>query len=81
MLLPSAKDGVASCREAYFEAVASLPGVFRHSVDQVVSEAKAVFDAGVPAVILFGVPEHKDARGSGADAAGGISYDRRGRGF
>ncbi len=54
------------------EAVASMPGVHRHSVDQVVSEAKAVFDAGVPAVILFGIPAAKDARGSGADDPGGI---------
>ena len=54
------------------EPVASMPGVHRHSVDQVVSEAKAVFDAGLPAVILFGVPAEKDARGSGADDPGGI---------
>ncbi len=54
------------------EPVASMPGVYRHSVDQVVSEAKAVFDAGLPAVILFGVPAAKDARGSGADDPGGI---------
>jgi len=37
-----------------------------------VTEAKRVVDAGVPAVILFGIPAHKDARGSGADAANGI---------
>jgi porphobilinogen synthase len=54
------------------EPVASMPGVHRHSVDQVVSEAKAVFDAGLPAVILFGIPAAKDARGSGADDPGGI---------
>ena len=50
------------------EAVASMPGVFRHSVDQVVLEAKRVADLGVPGVILFGIPGEKDARGSGADA-------------
>jgi len=54
------------------EPVASMPGVFRHSVDSAVTEAKRVVDAGVPAVILFGIPAHKDARGSGADAANGI---------
>lgn len=54
------------------EAVASMPGVFRHSVDQLVSECKQVVDAGIPAVILFGIPAHKDARGSGADAEDGI---------
>ena len=37
------------------EPVASMPGVFRHSVDSLVTEAKRVTDAGVPAVILFGV--------------------------
>jgi porphobilinogen synthase len=54
------------------EAVASMPGVFRHSVDQVVSEAKLVHDLGIPAVILFGIPDRKDARGSGADAPDGV---------
>jgi porphobilinogen synthase len=54
------------------EPIASLPGVQRFSVDQLVSEAKAVADLGVPAVILFGIPAQKDARGSGADAAEGV---------
>jgi porphobilinogen synthase len=54
------------------EPVASMPGVFRFSVDALVGEAKRVCDAGVPAVILFGIPAEKDPRGSGADAANGI---------
>jgi porphobilinogen synthase len=54
------------------EAVASMPGVCRFSVDQLVEETKRVFDVGVPAVILFGIPAVKDARGSGADAPDGI---------
>jgi porphobilinogen synthase len=54
------------------EAVTSMPGVFRLSADQIAEEAKAVADLGIPAVILFGIPERKDARGSGADAADGI---------
>jgi porphobilinogen synthase len=54
------------------EPIASMPGVHRHSVDQLVAEAKAVADSGVPAVILFGIPAAKDARGSGADARDGI---------
>ncbi|MGH0035210.1 MAG: porphobilinogen synthase [Myxococcota bacterium] len=54
------------------EPVASMPGVQRFSVDQVVDEAKRVADVGVPAVILFGVPEDKDARGSGADDREGV---------
>ncbi|MBW2229573.1 MAG: porphobilinogen synthase [Deltaproteobacteria bacterium] len=54
------------------EPVASMPGVHRWSVDQVVDECKRVADLGVPAVILFGIPSDKDARGSGADAENGI---------
>jgi porphobilinogen synthase len=54
------------------EPVSSMPGVFRHSVDQVALEAKQVADLGIPAVILFGIPGAKDARGSGADAAEGV---------
>jgi len=54
------------------EPVASMPGVFRHSVDTLVAEVKRVRDAGIPAVILFGIPGAKDARGSGADAADGV---------
>jgi porphobilinogen synthase len=54
------------------EPVASMPGVFRHSVDMLVNEVKEVHDLGIPGVILFGIPGDKDARGSGADAADGI---------
>jgi porphobilinogen synthase len=54
------------------DPVASMPGVFRHSVDALVDEAKRVRDLGIPAVILFGIPARKDARGSGADAVDGI---------
>jgi porphobilinogen synthase len=54
------------------EPVASMPGVNRYSVDQVVLEAKRIADLRIPAVILFGVPAEKDARGSGADRADGI---------
>ncbi len=54
------------------EPVASMPGVFRYSVDALVDEAKRVHDLGIPAVILFGIPAEKDARGSGADAPGGV---------
>ena len=54
------------------EPVASMPGVQRFSVDTLVTEAKEVRDLGIPAVILFGVPNDKDAQGSGADAGDGI---------
>ncbi len=55
------------------EPVASMPGVFRHSVDQLVLECKETRDLGIPSVILFGIPTVKDARGSGADATDGIT--------
>ena len=46
--------------------VRSMPGVFQLSVDELVAEAQAGWEAGVRSVILFGVPVHKDAVGSGA---------------
>jgi len=52
--------------------VKSMPGVFQLSVDELVAEAQAGYDAGVRSVILFGVPEHKDEHGSGAFADDGI---------
>ncbi len=54
------------------EEVSSMPGVFRLSVDQAVEEAKEVFDLGIPAIILFGIPEKKDEVGSEAYAKKGI---------
>src|SRR2546423_752442 len=52
--------------------VSSMPGVFNLSVDEVAREAAGAFDAGVPAVILFGLPESKDETASGAYAARGV---------
>jgi porphobilinogen synthase len=46
--------------------VASMPGVFQTSVDECVRDAAAARAAGVGAVILFGIPEVKDAEGTGA---------------
>jgi len=54
------------------QPIAAMPGVAQLSVDAAVEECRAVHDLGIPAVILFGVPERKDARGSGAYAADGI---------
>ena len=48
------------------KAVASMPGVAQMSVDNVIAEARETWAAGVPAVILFGIPERKDANGSEA---------------
>lgn len=44
--------------------IASMPGQFQYSVDQIAAEAKIVADLGIPAVILFGIPAEKDAHGS-----------------
>ncbi|HEX2253247.1 MAG TPA: porphobilinogen synthase [Thermoanaerobaculia bacterium] len=46
--------------------VGSMPGVFQHSVDRLVEAAREAWNEGVPAVLLFGLPEHKDAVGSAA---------------
>ena len=48
------------------QAVDAMPGVFRLSVDQLVKEAREVADLGLPAVLLFGVPQKKDETGSEA---------------
>jgi len=51
--------------------IPSMPGIFNLSVDQAVEEARLAKNAGIPAIILFGIPGAKDARGSGAyDNAG-----------
>ncbi len=52
--------------------IASMPGHFQLSIDEVQKEVKEVRDLGIPAVILFGIPEHKDDVGSGAYQDGGI---------
>ncbi len=54
------------------QEVSSMPGVFRLSVDEAVKEAQEVYELGVPAVILFGIPEKKDDIGSEAYAKRGI---------
>lgn len=52
--------------------VASMPGVFQLSPDELVEDARRAHEVGVPAVLLFGIPERKDAKASGAYAANGI---------
>jgi porphobilinogen synthase len=46
--------------------VTSMPGVAQLSVDRAVEECKVIRDLGIPAVILFGIPDEKDGEGSGA---------------
>jgi len=49
-----------------------MPGIAQLSVDRAAEDCRRLADLGVPAVILFGIPEHKDARGSGATEPDGI---------
>lgn len=46
--------------------VSSMPGIFQESADQIVEECRQVADLGIPAVLLFGLPEKKDELASGA---------------
>jgi porphobilinogen synthase len=52
--------------------VPSMPGIDNLSVDLAVEEAKRARAVGIPSVILFGIPGHKDPRGTGAWAEDGI---------
>ena len=54
------------------DPVGSMPGVFHLSVDQLVEEAEEVKALGIPAILLFGIPEEKDEVGSGAYGKDGI---------
>ncbi|MBI4377163.1 MAG: porphobilinogen synthase [Elusimicrobia bacterium] len=52
--------------------IASMPGHYQYSVDELEKAVGEAVSVGVPAVILFGIPEKKDSRASGAYAADGI---------
>lgn len=52
--------------------VPSMPGVYQFSVDRLLEEAQEINSLGIPAVLLFGIPDHKDEAGSGAYASEGI---------
>lgn len=54
------------------QPIASLPGVAQLSADLAAAEAGELFRLGIPAVLLFGIPETKDAAGSAAWARNGI---------
>src|SRR5580704_4662509 len=58
--------------EGVRKAIGSMPGVFNLSVDEAVKEAREAQSLGVPAVILFGLPEKKDEVATGAWAEDGI---------
>ena len=52
--------------------IASMPGIYQQSIEHIVAEAREVHDLGIPAVILFGIPEVKDALGQDAYSDHGI---------
>jgi porphobilinogen synthase len=53
-------------------AITAMPGVFQLSPDELLKEAGRAYELGVPAVLLFGIPDKKDSKASGAYAAKGI---------
>lgn len=60
------------CGENVKNEIASMPGQFQWSIDLLVPEIKRLEELGVKAVILFGIPEHKDEHGSDAYSEDGI---------
>ncbi len=54
------------------QEIASMPDVFHFSVDKIQREVEEVARLGIPAILLFGIPEHKDDVGSGAYSRDGI---------
>ncbi|MCL4457398.1 MAG: porphobilinogen synthase [Nitrospirae bacterium] len=52
--------------------ISSMPGCYQESVDEAVKNAKEIYSLGIPSIILFGIPEHKDEMGSGAYDDNGI---------
>lgn len=52
--------------------IAAMPGVFQLSLDEMLKDATAAFELGVPAVLLFGIPDMKDKKATGAYAKAGI---------
>ncbi|HET9730706.1 MAG TPA: porphobilinogen synthase [Acidimicrobiia bacterium] len=54
------------------EAVPSMPGVVQHTQESLRKEVRALAELGLPAIMLFGVPAHKDPHGSQADARDGV---------
>jgi len=54
------------------QEVSSMPGVFQQSADQIVEECREVEALGIPGIILFGLPETKDARGASSLSSQGV---------
>ena len=54
------------------QPIDSMPGVVQHTQESLRKEVRELADLGIPGVVLFGIPAHKDARGSAADAPDGV---------
>ncbi|MCL2418524.1 MAG: porphobilinogen synthase, partial [Conexibacteraceae bacterium] len=65
-LFVAAELGMAADVEPRREPIWTMPGIDRLSVAAAVQEAGSAQELGIPAVILFGIPQAKDAEGSGA---------------
>ncbi|MFO7832130.1 MAG: porphobilinogen synthase [Desulfuromonadaceae bacterium] len=52
--------------------IPSMPGIYQLSIDNLVEEAREAYELGIPAVLLFGIPEHKDPLGKDAYSDDGI---------
>ena len=52
-----------------------MPGIFQHTIDSLIVEAEAVVELGIPAVLVFGIPSHKDEVGSQGYAPSGIGQE------
>ena len=61
------KEGISVRKE-----IKSMPGIYQLSLKDATAQARKIYDAGIPGVILFGIPKHKDEAGSSAYADEGI---------
>jgi porphobilinogen synthase len=52
--------------------ISSMPGTYRFSIDELVKEVREVKSLGIPAILIFGIPERKDKQASGAYAENGV---------
>jgi porphobilinogen synthase len=58
--------------EGIKKEIPSMPGIYQQSIEHIVAEAKEVYQLGIPAVILFGIPEKKDPLGQDSYSESGI---------
>lgn len=68
LIMPVFVDATISDKEE----IASMPGIFRYSLNTILDEIKEIVDLGIQSIIIFGIPDHKDDVGSGAWEDDGI---------